>query len=122
MIGLMVVMLMVFHTCSELVLWGVGPILRNESGIQGQNYVALLQGVVLCRIASRTSKCKQITTAGFAVKAHGHCKHICGLMVTKSDFRFRGPQSLPRGENMNLLFVWCGGPSVKKQWKERQDV
>ena len=27
-----------------LVLWGVGAILENEYGIQGQNYVALLQG------------------------------------------------------------------------------
>ena len=35
MIGLMVVMLMVFFTCNELVLglWGVGPTLRNECGI-----------------------------------------------------------------------------------------
>ena len=30
MIGLMVVMLMVFYICGELVLRGVGPILRNE--------------------------------------------------------------------------------------------
>ena len=29
MIGIMVVMLMVFYTCGELVLRGVGPILRN---------------------------------------------------------------------------------------------
>ena len=29
MTGLMVVMLMVFYTCGELVLRGVGPILRN---------------------------------------------------------------------------------------------
>ena len=27
-----------------LVLWGVGAILENEYGIQGQNHVALLQG------------------------------------------------------------------------------
>ena len=27
-----------------LVPWGVGAILGNEYGIQGQNYVALLQG------------------------------------------------------------------------------
>ena len=64
MIGLMLVMLMVFHTCGELVLWGVGPILRNEYGIQGQNYVAMFQGAVFCRIASWKSKCKQIITAG----------------------------------------------------------
>ena len=29
MIELMMVMLMVFHMCGELVPWGVGPILRN---------------------------------------------------------------------------------------------
>ena len=29
--------------CSELVLWGVCCILRNEYGIYGQNYVALLK-------------------------------------------------------------------------------
>ena len=33
MIRLMVVMLMVFYMCGELVLWEVGPILRNEYGI-----------------------------------------------------------------------------------------
>ena len=33
MIGLMVVMLMVFYTCTELVLRGVGTILRNGYGI-----------------------------------------------------------------------------------------
>ena len=44
----MLAMLMVFLTCDELglVLWGVGPILRNECGHRdkimcGQNYVAL---------------------------------------------------------------------------------
>ena len=30
MIGLVVVTLMVFYTCDELVPWGVGPILRND--------------------------------------------------------------------------------------------
>ena len=51
MIELMLAMLMVFLTCDELglVLWGVGPILRNERGHRdkimcGQNYVALFQG------------------------------------------------------------------------------
>ena len=58
MIGLMEVMLIVFHTCGELVLWGVAPILRNEYGILGQNYVTLLQGTVLCCIASGKSNCK----------------------------------------------------------------
>ena len=45
MIGLMLVMLMVFFTCDELVLVlrGVGPILRNGCGIWGQNYIALFQ-------------------------------------------------------------------------------
>ena len=35
MTGLMVVMLMIFFTCDELVLvlWGVGPILRKGCGI-----------------------------------------------------------------------------------------
>ena len=44
--NVMVAMLMVFFTCDELglVLWGVGHILRNESGCHGQNYVALFQG------------------------------------------------------------------------------
>ena len=43
MTGLMVAMLMVFFTYElGLVLWGVGHILRNESGCHGQNYVALL--------------------------------------------------------------------------------
>ena len=39
-------MLMVFFTCDglDLVLWGVGPILKNGCGHWGQNYVALLQG------------------------------------------------------------------------------
>ena len=39
MTGLMVVMLMIFFTCDELVLvlWGVGPILRKGCGIWGQN-------------------------------------------------------------------------------------
>ena len=37
---------MVFFICDELglVLWGVGPILRNGHGHRGQNYVALFQG------------------------------------------------------------------------------
>ena len=45
MIGLMVVILMVFFTCEELVLilWGAGLFLRNGYGILGQNYVALFQ-------------------------------------------------------------------------------
>ena len=45
MIGLMVVLLMVFFMCDELVLVlsGVGPILKNGCGIRGQNYVALFQ-------------------------------------------------------------------------------
>ena len=45
MIGVMVVMLMVFFKCDELVLvlWEVGPILRCGCGIWGQNYVALFQ-------------------------------------------------------------------------------
>ena len=45
MIGLMVVMLMVFFKCDELnlVLWGVGPIIRYGFGISRQNYVALFQ-------------------------------------------------------------------------------
>ena len=43
----MVAILMVFFTCDELglVLWGVGPILRNGCGDQGQNYVALFQRI-----------------------------------------------------------------------------
>ena len=44
--GLMVVLLM-FHSCMTSivsVLWEVGAILGNGCGIQGQNYVALLQG------------------------------------------------------------------------------
>ena len=43
MIGLMVAMLMVFFMCDELglVLWGVGPILKNGCG--HRNYVALFQ-------------------------------------------------------------------------------
>ena len=44
MIGLMVVKLMVFHTCGKLVLWEDVPILRNEYAILGQNYVALFHG------------------------------------------------------------------------------
>ena len=48
MIGLMMVMLMVFFRCGELVLvyvlWGVGSIPRVEYGIKGQNYVALIRG------------------------------------------------------------------------------
>ena len=46
MIGLMVVMLMIFFTCGELVLvlWGVGPVLRNGYRTYGQNDVALLKG------------------------------------------------------------------------------
>ena len=43
MIGLMVVILMVFYTCGELVLRVVGPISRNRYGIYGQNYVAWFQ-------------------------------------------------------------------------------
>ena len=45
MIGLMMVVLMVFITCDELflVLWGVGPIMRNGYEMWGQNYVALFQ-------------------------------------------------------------------------------
>ena len=45
MIGLMVVLLMVFFMCDELVLVlsGVGPILKNGFGIRAQNYVALFQ-------------------------------------------------------------------------------
>ena len=42
----MVVMLTIFFTCGELVLvlWGVGPVLRNGYGIYGQNDVTLLKG------------------------------------------------------------------------------
>ena len=45
MIGLMVVLLMVFFMCDELVLVlsGVRPILKNGCGIRGQNYVALFK-------------------------------------------------------------------------------
>ena len=41
----MVVMLMVFHTCGELLPWGVGPILMSKYRIYGKDYAALLQGV-----------------------------------------------------------------------------
>ena len=48
MIGLMMVMLMVFFKCGELVLvyvlWGIGSIPRVEYGIKGQDYVALIRG------------------------------------------------------------------------------
>ena len=48
MIGLMMVMLMVFFRCGELVLvsvlWGIGSIARVEYGIKGQDYVALIRG------------------------------------------------------------------------------
>ena len=49
MIGLvMVVMLIVYFRCGELVLvyvlLGVGPILRNAYEIEGQNFVALFPG------------------------------------------------------------------------------
>ena len=47
--GLLVVLLS-FHLCMVsmvLVLWEVGAILGNGYGIQGQNYVAMLQG---CRM------------------------------------------------------------------------
>ena len=60
----MVVILMIFHTCGELSFWGVGPILRNEYEIYGQNYVVLLLGSVLCRIVSGKSKCMQVITTG----------------------------------------------------------
>ena len=45
MIGLMVAMLMVFFMCDELglVLWGLGPIVRNGCGHWGQYYIALFQ-------------------------------------------------------------------------------
>ena len=33
MIGLIVVMLIVFYTCGEVGLRGIGPILRNKYGI-----------------------------------------------------------------------------------------
>ena len=33
MIGLIVVMLIVFYTCGEVDLRGIGPILRNKYGI-----------------------------------------------------------------------------------------
>ena len=89
--------------------------------------MTLLQGVVLCRIASGKSKCKQVITARmwylvFGLKTRGYCKHIFGLMVRKSDYHLCGPQSLPGRGDMNLLFVWCGEPSVKKQWRERQET
>ena len=43
MTGLMMVVLTVFITCDELVLvlWGVGPIMRNGYEMWGQNYVSL---------------------------------------------------------------------------------
>ena len=43
MIKLMVIMIMVSFTCDKLVLvlWRVGPILKNESRIWRENYVAL---------------------------------------------------------------------------------
>ena len=46
MIGLMVVLLMSFSRMVSMVLFlrGVGSILGNEFGIEGQNYVVLLQG------------------------------------------------------------------------------
>ena len=43
MIGLMVVLLTFFTHGMVLVLWGVGAILGNAHGIQGQNYVAMFQ-------------------------------------------------------------------------------
>ena len=50
MIVLMMVMLMVFFRCGELVLlevlWGGGPIPRVEYGIKRQNYVTLIRGSV----------------------------------------------------------------------------
>ena len=49
LIGLLVVMLMLFFRCEELllvlVLLGVGRILRNVYGTKGQNYVALFAGI-----------------------------------------------------------------------------
>ena len=39
----MVVLLAFFTNGMALVLWGVGAIIGNEYGIQGQNYVEMFQ-------------------------------------------------------------------------------
>ena len=80
--------------------------------------MALLQVALLRRIASGKSKCNYCGNLVFDLKARGHCKHILGLMVSKPDFQFRSPRSSSGKGEENLLFVWCGGPSVKKQWRE----
>ena len=88
--------------------------------------MALLLVAVLCQIASGKSKCKQIISAGiwylvFDHKVCGHCKHICGLMISRPDFQFHSLRLSLGGEN-KIYFSFGVVDLLLKNNGERQEA
>ena len=86
MIGLVVVVLMVFHTCGELFFGQVGSILRNEYQFQEHYDGASPQGLMLCYIALASLTSNSVVLNLF-----------------------------PGEENANLILTWFSEASIKKQ-------
>ena len=84
-----------------LVLWwwggggGGSAILGNGYGVQGQNYVVLLQGSEV----PAGFHYRNLILAMFLVN---HIEH--GLMVSKSEFQSSDPRLFPRREEYEIAF------------------
>ena len=87
MIGLMVVMLMSYSRVVSvaLVLWGVGPVLRNGHGIYGQKVYWSEQGDT-----------PEINIRSWFLLDSHSATHIYGLVVSTAKFNCRGPMSIVR--------------------------
>ena len=96
-----------------LVLLGVGATLRNQYGIQGQNYVALFT--------------RSEISAGFHYRnlILGACFRlmICGVMVSKPVFQSSCSTSIPEKAEYEFIlkFSYCE-PLVKNECDERQSL
>ena len=74
---------------------GGGAILGNGYGVQGQNYVVLLQGSEV----PAGFHYRNLILAMFLVN---HIEH--GLMVSKSEFQSSDPRLFPRREEYEIAF------------------
>ena len=108
MIGVMVVLLTFFYAWYGFSCMGVGggggAILGNGYGVQGQNYVVLLQGSEV----PAGFHYRNLILAMFLVN---HIEH--GLMVSKSEFQSSNPRLFPRKEEYEIAFqFWYCEPFI----------
>ena len=74
----------------SLVVWGVGAILENRYGIQGQNYVSQPRGSKMTAVFHFRNLMLGISFILITLNV------ISSLMVSKSKFKSCRPRSFPR--------------------------